>query len=385
MNEQNTALWERRLGDGLNALIDGDADAPAATVTVTVADLIAAGRVARRRRRRHSTFTLSAVLVVVAILSFGAVLAAGHDQSMAPPAKGGPPASIGTASDPAAPIVSFGWLPTALQGEYDIDQDPGSSDVTAWNVQGGASLEAYVNGYGSGFQPGPSAGAVRGHQAWWGAAPGSGQAAAGMRLVLMWHYAPGAWASLDYYNGTTDAAAGAMLLKVADNLVIGPPHAQALPFRLPKIPAHMHTDGVRVYLDQWQTTHLGDTALRFCVTSPCESGGLIVSQQSSTYLNAVLSQGLFHDAQADPFTGLDRPGTDKSTNRSVTVDNQQAKLWTTADNATLLFSDDGSAVMVSAAGTEYQAIGGESGLIAFARSLTWLGSNPAHWTTNAVG
>jgi hypothetical protein len=91
-----------------------------------------------------------------------------------------------------------------------------------------------------------------------------------MRLVLMWHYAPGAWASIDYYNGTTDATAAAMLLRVADN-------------------------------------------------------------------------------------------------------------------ATLAFSEDGSGVMVSAAGAEYQAIGGESGLIAVARSLTWLGSNPAHWTTNAVG
>lgn len=384
MNEQNTALWERRLGDGLNALIDDDADAPAPTVTV--ADLIAAGREARRRRRRHSAFALTAVLVVSAALSFGAVLAAGHDESMAPPAKGGPPSSVGTASDPAAPIVSFGWLPAALRGEYDIDQDPGSSDVTVWNVRGGASLEAYVNGYGSGFEPGPSAGTVRGHQAWWNAAPGSGQAAAAMRLVLMWHYAPDAWASIDYYNGATDAAAAATLLKVADNLVIGPPHAQALPFRLPRMPAHMHTDAVRVYLDQWQNAHLGDAAVRLCVTSPCTGGGLIVSQQSSTYLNAVLSMNpLSHDTQIDPFTGDFRPGTDKSTSRSVTVDGRQAKLWTTADSATLVFSDDGSGVMVSATGAEYQAIGGESGLIAFARSLTWLGSSPAHWTTNAVG
>jgi hypothetical protein len=353
---------------------------------VTVADLIAAGREARRRRRRHTAFALSAVLVVVAALSFGAVLAAGHDESMAPPANGGPPSSIGTASDPAAPIVSFGWLPTALKGEYDVEQDPGSSDVKVWNVQGGAFLEAYVNGYGSGFQPGPSAGTVRGHQAWWNAIPGSGQAAAAMRLVLMWRYAPGAWASIDYYNGTTDPAAAAMLLKVADNLVIGPPDAQALPFHLPKLPAHMHTDAVRVYLDQWQNAHLGDTALRLCVTSPCADGGLIVWQQSSTYLNAVLSMTpLSHDTQIDPFNDNYRPGTDKSTSRSVTVDGQQAKLWTTADSATLVFSDDASGVMVSAAGAEYQAIGGESGLIAFARSLTWLGSNPAHWTTNAVG
>ena len=399
MSEQNTALWERRLGDGLNALIDRESEAPAPTLNV--AGLIAAGREARRRRRRHTAFALSAVLVVVAVLSFGAVLAATHQDSVAPPADRTP--SSGTGSDPASPTIAFGWLPPDLRGEYQVEQEAvgtkltqnlnatqalsadsaaGASGVQIWNLVN-TYLYAFV-GSGPGFQPGTPAGTVRGHQAWWSTTPGSDQAAAAGRLILTWQYKPNAWAVIDYTSSSTDAPTGAMVLKVANNLVIGPPHAYALPFRIPKVPVSLHPDGVLLSLDQKQNAQDGNAALRFCVTSPCTDGGLIVSQMAITGLRQSLLYWS-NAPQIDPFTGKFRPGSDKPTSQYVAVDHQPADVWTTANSATLLFTLDGSSEMVSATGAEYQAIGGKPGLIAFARSLTWLGNDPSRWTTNVVG
>ena len=400
MSEQNTALWERRLGDVLNALIDDDADVPAPTVTV--ADLIAAGReIRRRRRRRHTVFALSAVLVVIAALSFGAVLAVAHQDSVVPPAYGIPSGVM--SSDPASPTIAFGWLPTDLRGEYQVEQEAvgtsltpnlnassalsadtaaGASGVQIWNLMN-TYLYAFV-GSGPGFQHGTPAGTVSGHQAWWSVAPGSAQAATAGRLILTWQYKPNAWAVIDYTSPSTDAPTGAMVLKVANGLVIGPAHAYALPFRIPKVPASLHPDGVLLSLDQKQNAQNGNAALRFCVISPCAEDGLIVSQLAMTGVRQSLLYWS-NAPQIDPFTGKFRPDTDKPTSQNATVDNMPAELWTTTNSATLLFTVGTSSEMVSATGAEYKAIGGKSGLIAFARSLTWLGTDPSRWTTNVLG
>jgi hypothetical protein len=381
-------------------------------VTVTVADVIAAGRREIHRRRNRAAFTLSAVLVAGAALAFGA-LALAHGGGSAPPAQTGvtaaPSPSIGSGSDPAAPTIAFGWLPANLNGEYEVSQSatgpnythgvdprtnlpafdgPGLSGVQVW-APGDVILTAGVSGPGSGVEPDltiAAAGTVDGHQAWWGTgAPGSKKASAVGNLYLMWQYEPDAWASV-VYHGNTDAADGAMVLKVANNLTIGPANAYALPFRMTGLPSGMHADAVDIDLPHEQGSQVGAVALRLCVTSPCSDGGggLVISQQSTTWVNN--STFTVDGApQVNPFTAGSTPGNSLPAGKSVSVDGHSAELRTNAKGATLTFTYGDSRVLISAADAEYKAVGGESGFLAFCDSLTWFGSNPAQWTTSVLG
>jgi hypothetical protein len=407
VNEQNTAVWEQRLGDGLNAL--AESAAPAATVTV--ADVIAAGRREIHRRRTRAAFTLSAVLVAGAALTFGALALAHGGGASAPPAETSVTAvaspSIGAGADPAAPTIAFGWLPASLNGEYEVSQNatgpnytngvnphtnlpvfdgPGVSGVQVW-APGDVILTASVSGPGSGVAPDltfTAAGTVDGHQAWWTTgAPGSRKASTSGNLYLLWQYEPDAWASVSYH-GNTDDANGAMILKVANNLAIGPVNAYALPFRMTGLPSGMHADAVDIDLPHQQGAQVGAAALRLCVTSPCTGGGLVITQGSTTWDNN--STLTVDDApQINPFTGDPMPEVSLPSPKSVTVDGHTAKLWTNAGGATLTFTYGDSRVLISAAGAEYTALGGESGFLTFCDSLTWFGPNPAQWTTSVIG
>lgn len=408
MNAQNTDLWEQRLGDGLNAL--AESEAPVATVTV--ADVITAGRRQIRRRRSRTAFVLSAVLVAGTALTFGALALTRHGSAASPPAgetvSAGPSASIGAGSDPATPTIAFGWLPATLNGEYEVSQDatgpnytagvnprtnlppfdgPGDSGVQVW-APGDVILTADVSGPGGGIPPDTTraaAGAVQGHQAWWTTgAPGSKKAATVGNLSLMWQYEPNAWASVSYV-GKTDAANGTMVLKVANNLVIGPANAYALPFRMTRLPAGMHADSVDIDLPHRQNAQVGAAALRLCAASPCTGGGgLVIAQQSTTWGNN--SSLAVDDApQINWVTHQPMPELHLAPASTVTVDGHAAKLWTNTKGATLNYAYGTSSVTISAADAEYKALGGESGFLAFCRSLTWFGPNPAQWTTNVIG
>ena len=413
MSEQiQSSRWEQRLGDGLTAL--AEVEAPAASVTV--ADVIEAGRRQSRRRRSRTAFALSAVLIAAAALSFGALAMADHGGSNAPADDlPGPVASssIGAGSDPAAPIIAFGWLPASLNGEYEVQQystgpnynsginrttglplsdGPGGSSVQVW-APGDVILTASVYGPGSGTDPGIKftfpAGAVDGHKAWWtSGAPGSKTAASAGNLVLMWQYEPSAWATI-YYHGNTGAASGTMLLKVANSLVIGPTNPTALPFRLTGLPAGIHADAVDIDLPRQHGAQVGAAALRLCVASPCadSGGGLVVSQESMTWQNN--STFAVDDApqtySIPNNTPVKQASIKQNPSTPVTIDGHAAKLWTSPSGATLTFTYDGAKVTIAAAGAEYRVLGGESGFLAFSRSLTFLGSNPADWTTDVIG
>ena len=418
MNEQNTASWERRLGNGLDAL--AESEAPVATVTVE--DIVASGRRARRRRRNRTTFALSAALVTVMALTFGALAMARHGGALAPPTGDGPSpgssASVGMGSDPAQANLAFGWLPASMDGTNEIEQfaggtnfkagvsphtyvlpadGPGGTFLQAWGP-GADSLTVSAAGPGSGMPQGQTsspAGTVDGHQAWWaGGAPGSQQATSGGTLTLYWRYEPNAWATVTYH-GTPDTAAGTMLLHIANTLVIGPTKPYALPFHLASAPAGMHVFSFNLNLPSRQNSQFGDGALILCLKSPCDSsglvesaasGGLLVSQQPTTWQG-----GEPVDVNDAPMlmpgtdTPIQVPGAATPSHESVTVDGHSATLWTEPNGATLTFTYDGTSALVSAADAEYRALGGEAGFLSFCRSLTWYGPNPAHWTTDVIG
>lgn len=398
MNPQNPAMWEERLSDGLSAL--AESEAPAATVTV--ADVLDSGR--RRLRRRTRTFALAGALVSTAALAVGVLAVAGPSRTGGTQPTGSssahPPAA--PSADPLAPILAFGWLPASLNGTYAIQQSksgpdynhaagptgatpmdgPGVSMLQVWSAAG-AELTASVSGPGSGMDPGSTkipAGTVQGRQAWWmTGAPGTATAEAARSLELEWQYEPNAWAQVTY-QGQTDTATAATVIRVADNLVIGPYNPTALPFSLKKIPAGMHVDAADVNLQQPHGSTLGVASLRICVKSPCSpgTGGLVVVQQAGSFVgNSVLAA--FDAPLPDTETG----GTvDQGT--PVTVNGYAARLWTNAKGATVTFNYAGANVTISAADTEYQALGGVNGFLAFCRSLSWYGANPSHWTTDVI-
>jgi hypothetical protein len=398
--QTDTASWEERLGDRLNAL--AESEAPGATVTVD--DVIVSGR--RHLRRRSRTFALTAALVGAIALAAGllAVAGPGRNSGGAVPSTSHSATPNPAATDPLSPSVAFGWLPTSLNGLYEVQEaasgpnynvpansttnvaagnGPGVSMVQAWST-GDDILTATVSEPGSGMPPGDTeiaAGDVQGHQAWWiTGAPGSTKAASAGNLVLEWKYETNAWASVSYH-GQTDAAGGAMVLKVADNLKIGPLYPVALPFSLSRIPAGMHVDSTLVNLSQPHGAKLGTASLRICVTSPCspDSGGLSVVQQEASWAgNSTL---IIYDA---PLPSVEEPDGQLSQGTAVTVDGHSAEVWTNSKGATVTFVYDGASVTISAADTEYRDLGGLSGFLAFCRSLSWYGASPSHWTTDVI-
>ena len=403
MNQETTASWEERLSDRLNALAESEGP----NVTVTVDEVITSGRIHLRRRSRN--FALSAALVSAIALAATVLAVAG-------PGHGTPPSGVshtgtpnGTVSNPLSTSISFGWLPTSLNNEYDIEgsatgpdynepvaptthevpqNGPGSSTVEASSGVGGANLTASVTGPGSGTYKGGTktpAGEVEGHPAWWTSLPpGQVIAQASQMLVLQWQYQPNAWASV-VYVGQIDTTARTMVLKVANNLKIGPSTPLALPFSLARLPADMHVDSALVNLPQPHGAQTGAASLRLCVASPCspDTGGLVIAQQGVSSFTPDSILGSF-DAPLPDVPFPDDPNGQLTHGSSTTVDGQTAYVWTNAKGATVTFVYPGANVTISVADAEYHSIGGLSGFLAFCRSLSWYGSTLSHWTTNVI-
>ena len=406
MNEQ-TYVMEQRLEAALEALAAQDAP----PVAVSVSGLIETGRATWRRRRGRVAIGLSTALVVCAALGAGvaAGTGGGHGPRQAAGGAPSPTASVGAGADPAAPIIAFGWLPTGSSGEYEVNQSatgpdylkptepktgwipfdgPGTSMVQVWGP-GFQILTASVQGTGSGASLGrdaAAAGLVQGHPAWWASgAPGTASAARSGSLDLQWQYAPGAWADVMLDNAKTDSANGQMMLKVAQNLVVGPAEQNPLPFRIPALPAGMHVDSASIDLQQRTGARLGSAALRLCLTSPCaangEIGGLVIVQ-SSTVWTENSSLGVSGAPEFLP-NGNPLPGTGSGT--PLSVDGRASRLYVNGTGASLVITDGTTRILVQAAGAEYHAVGGRTGLLAFAGSIGWLGTDPAHWTTHVIG
>lgn len=422
MNEQNTNMLERRLGDRLEAL--AASEAPAATVTV--ARVIESGHRERRRRRRSALGTAT-VLAAVAAVTCGMLTGSGNGGAAA----GG--ASLGTAADPAAPPIAFGYLPASLSGEYtalqsaprpldagfvpgttaaSAGQDPGGTTLAVWGA-GNVSLSVFAatpGSTGSGTAgPGAHAvpaGSIRGHQAWWraGFAPSTGEAGPNGTLEVMWEYEPDAWMSVSY-QGKTGPSEASMVLKVAAGLVIGAPKPMALPFHLASVPSGLHPESVDVDLPQQHGAQFGVAQLRLCATATCGGsfGGLLVSQAPVSWRNRIdlsvaagsdplQSQAIFGSSAGGVVNGPDSTeGTGSAaqlpeSGSPVTIDGHPATVQTVVGGgATLTFDYDGTTVTIEAAAAEYRTLGGLTGFLAFCRSLTWFGANPADWTTNVIG
>jgi hypothetical protein len=401
VNQETTASWEERLGDRLNALAESDAPA----VTVTVHEVIASGRSHLRRRTR--TFALSAALVSAVALAATLLAVAGPGHGSAPSGVTHSGTPSGSVTNPLSPSIAFGWLPSSLNGEYDVEgaatgpnynepvdptthsaplNGPGVSAVVASAGVDGPHLTAYAGDPGSGMYTGGTktpAGDVQGHQAWWtSVAPGQSPALPARTLELQWQYEPNAWASI-VYVGQVDTAARTMVLKVANNLKIGRPTPLALPFSLPKLPADMHVDSALVNLPQPHGAQVGAASLRLCVESPCspDTGGLVIAQQQNS--SSFMPDSILAAFDA-PLPDLQLPNGQITQSTPTTVDGQGAQVWTNTKGATVTFDYPGASVTISAADAEYHSLGGLSGFLAFCRSLSWYGSTLSHWTTNVI-
>lgn len=387
MNEQGTTSLEQRLGDAFDAIV-----ARELPTSVSVTELIEAGRRQVRRRRARFTFGLGAAMVTAMAVTIGVLVGTAPRGDTAGIAHGAPDASstavrmsqlMPAGNDPIAPSVAFGWLPPGHSGEYEISQDEtGGSGAQVWGPANEV-VAAYTYGPGSASDPTQThiaAGDVQGHPAFWArGAPGTTQAAASGSLYLAWQYEPGRRAMVMTGNMDTTTAIGDMVLRIAQSLKFGPASPVAMPFHLPALPGGISPESADIDLPQLHGSRVGSADLRLCIVSRCyQTGGLLIRQESTTWM-----AGSALDIDSAPQAG--GGGLPTTGGAPVNVNGHAATLWTNASGATVSFTYEAARVTIQSAGKEYQALGGLNGFLAFCRSMTWFGADPAHWTTNVLG
>lgn len=335
---------ETHLAGNLTAL--ADYRMPPSAVDVEAA--IGAGRRRVRQRRGGTALATAAVVAVAAVAAWGAGAADRGDHSTTALASSSP----GHGSDPMTPQLAFGYLPGPATGGFGWTESTMGSNIDVEN--GTVNVSAMLLRPGAPEPGGPytDGGTVNGHPAVWA----SGVA---IQPVLAWHYKPDAWAYV-----LAEGANDAQTHKIAETLRIGPQPPIPLPMHLAALPHGF--------------TVSGGSATGTTATKPNSGGGFSLCYRGDCDMN-----GLSIIAYADFHLTLPRGSS------SVVVQPSGGSLGKiTQLPGSPIFETitiDGLTVMAHADGTAAQAIGGESGLTAFLKSMTWYGTDPAKWTTDVIG
>lgn len=328
---------EERLAGGLSALADYRMP-PSSFSTESVLD---AGHRRLRLRRGGTALGTAAVVAITAIAAWGTT-AAGHG--------GGSNVtstvwSSDSGTDPMTPQLAFGWLPGPTTAGFSWEENADFSNIAVEN--GVVNVSVVLEHSGKPEPTGTNAGTVNGHPAVWAEEQG--------QRVLVWRYKPDAWAYV-LAEGGTDAD----MLKIADTLRIGPQAPIPLPMHLAALPHGFTVSG---------GSASGTTATRansgggfsLCYRGDCDTNGISITAYADSPLTPVSGSG----SGARPNSGsiAQLPGSPVFETISI----------------------DGFTVMARADGTASQAIGGEAGLTAFVKSMTWLGTDSSKWTTDVIG
>lgn len=343
---------EERLAGNLVAL----ADYRTPPTSVAVEAVIGAGRRRVQRRRGGTALGTAAVVAIAGLGAWGATVATrGHsDAALAEE-------SAGFGSDPMTPQLAFGWLPGPATGGFGWSEDP-TRGSTIDVENGTVNLSVTLEHPGAPEPGGPytDGGTVNGHRAVWA----SGVA---IEPVLAWHYKPDAWAYV-----LAEGANSADTHKIAETLRIGPQVPIPLPMHVAALPHGFTVGGGSA---TGHTATKGDTGGGFtlCTQGNCSWNNLTVTANIGFGLKlpgeaSTVVAGASAPASGKPVSGGFAPFSPPRGGPVIES-----------------FSIDGLQVRAEAFGTAVQAIGGESGLTAFIKSITWYGADPATWTTNVIG
>ena len=333
---------EERLAGGLSAL----ADYRMPPISFSPEAVVDAGHRRVRLRRSGTALGTAAVVAITAIAAWGAT-AAGHGNGNDPNVTS-TMSSSESHTDPMTPQLAFGWLPGPPTGGFTWDENADFSNIAVEN--GVVNVSVVLEHSGKPEPTGTNAGTVNGHPAVWAEEQG--------QRVLVWRYKPDAWAYV-LAEGGTDAD----MLKIADKLHIGQHSPIPLPMHLAALP-HGFTVGGGSALRNTDTKIYGG-GFTLCYQGDCSKNQLTVTADTPLHLNLPAATA---PATTNPppihFSGKPAP-PGSPIGVSLTIDGLQ--------------------VTAMARGTAVQAIGGESGLTAFVKSMTWLGTDTLKWTTNVIG
>ena len=335
---------EERLAGNLSALADYRMP-PSSISTEAVLD---AGHRRVRLRRGGTALGTAAVVAITAVAAWG-VTTTGHG--------GGSNVTSAVWSsdsgvDPMTPQLAFGWLPGPTIGGYGWTEDASGSTIAVENGTVNASVTLEPPGAPEPAGPYTDAGTVDGHPAVWAAQGGGGN-----NPLLVWRYKPDTWA-----NVLAEGANQADTLKIADTLHIGPQAPMPLPMHLAALP-HGFTVG-------------GGSAVRNTNTKVYGGGFTLCAQGdcSKNYLRVIANT---------PFDRQIPPGNASAATKPF--GGHVSSIPVPGSPIAVSLSIGGLQVMAVASGTAVQAIGGESGLTAFLKSMTWLGTDTSKWTTDVIG
>ena len=391
------------------------ADEAAPPCSVVVSQGIAAGR--RKANHRLAAglgggalaVTAAAAIGVPALLGTGAAPAANGDRSgVVPVGSSTPPGAVKQltgGTDPLTVTAEFGWLPAALStASSQVDpQEPGTAlNAATADLSIGIELTVLPRGAqvpathfkGGIVTPHTSAPSVNGHTAYWTFVPGSSEADADGSVDLAWEYEPNAWATLEYDSTDTGTDVTSTVYKIADSITFGSPVAKPLPFQLTSPPDLPVTDAESSRSTSAPTGYgwltfggpgakgPGSGTLTI-LTAPA---GTLIPKQSSLYASGQNLPSPTPTSTADKGQQAQQFLTSTGTTRTpITVDGHQAQLLTTRTTAQLVVLDvNGQDLELTAEGPELTTINAAGGLVAYYRTITWLGTDPANWSTSVI-
>jgi hypothetical protein len=374
-----------KFDDSLTEQLSRIADEPAPPSAVDLERAVADARRAKSRRRAGGAASGTVAIALAAALFIptssggsGAPVGTGQQPTVSPSATA---ALSGT--DPATAQATFSMLPSGFVfGDADVYAAGANTgkleDLTAYDTatDQGITLTLPPPGptppvaddNGGGLATPVSAPLVGPDQALWYSAPGTTEAYV-HGVELAWEITPNQWVMLDLYGPDTSTAITGLVYQLAEWVQLRPAMVYPLPLHLTPPPGlpFLEADYANSPPDQ------SGVKLSFGTPDASVSVGGMVS----------ISVGQTWPVGA----GDGSPTALASATVSTTTVNGCAVTLTAAVNDEVLQAPgcDGLEIQINAVGTAVQALQEQGGILGFFRSITWLGSDPANWTTHVLG
>lgn len=377
------------------------ADEPAPATSADVDRAVADGR--RKAAGRKAIGAATGTAAVVGAVALAAALGTslpGGGRSAAIAGSGSSSYSGLSGTDPLLPAASFSALPAGYLAGAQVETgqpddivavDPATRTMITVTVYRAGQSVPDPHFKGAVLAPQTKAPRVDGADAYWYWVPGSVEAAQDGTIELVWEYAPDAWASLTYDSPDTSTAATPLVYQVAEHVRFGGPAAVPLPFHL-TAPGKLPVTGAG-YLPSTDLGHPWFAGVTFGTV-----GASATDVSRAKFISISVAPAVAGAEQADESadgkvgspvptapTALGNPP--QSTESQTTVDGYPALAQSASDGGAILrvYGVDGLDIDILVGSGAMPAVRAEGGIDTLFSSITWLGANPANWTTHVIG
>ena len=364
------------------------------------------GRRLRRRRQGLQVGAAMTATMVVALLI--TVPLSGHGGSTVPPASSSPtPTTAATpANDPLTTGVTFGWLPSGFHVTGGSTQYTDNDDLVAGNGKTKLFVSVWPLGSGSGSTCAPESNSGTGTiqfvcdapipganltDAHWVVAPGVTNTM-NPYAELQWRMASGRQAVL--FASPAEDNGGqltTMMLRVAENVRVGPARVLPMPLHLAKPPTGLAlayayssegTDGT-IPGEAANGVPAGDGPPG--IAAGIEYGAVDATASNVPGLEIAVEQAVPDSAFPTRYqTAINATAPTAGDIRSTTVDGHPARIVTQGDFEVLVVHGvNGFDVRVGVGGAQAMAdVNAAGGIVGYFHTITFYDTNPATWTVN---